>query len=229
MTKITAQVVESGSDLIIVSLPPKSDTSLARKVLELSLFGNGIKGEILTDKRNQNVQQGNGHHQRGAGDKSSFTIVPNGTGATLADIVKRVQEEVDPTSMGVRVHGLHATRSGGVQVTFQNNKSAPSACFEKVQQCIATTATCHPRKGSVVVHDIEAVLSEKEILSTLAEALDVPVTRLEAGKISNSGEAGHIKSSCEKPAACFACKTAGHRGNSMACPIFRAQVTAKRK
>lgn len=174
MTRISAQAEESRSDTIIVSLPPEADTSFARKALELSLHDNGIIGEILIDKQNRQAHQGNAQRHRRPGDKSSFTIVPKGDETTLADIVKRVQEEVDPISMG------------GVKVTFQNNKSEPTTFLEKVQQCVAAKATCQLRKGSVIVQDIEAALSEKEILSILAEELGVPVTRLEAGKISNS-------------------------------------------
>lgn len=181
VSKIAAQAEGSGSDTIILSLPPEADTSQARKVLELSLLGKGIKGEILPDKHHRSAHQG----QRGASDSSSFTIVPK-DGCTLAEIVKGVQEEVDPTSMGVTVHSVNETRSGGVQITFQNNKSTPSAFFDKVQQCVAAKATCQLRKRSVIVQGIEAVLVEKDIISILATALDVPTTRLEAGNISNS-------------------------------------------
>lgn len=294
MAKIGAQAEKSGSETVIVALPPGTETTLARKALELFIFRSGIKGEILAEKHPR--QQGNVHRQRGAGDKTSFTIIPNG-GATLADIVKGVQEEVDPARMGITVHSLHETKAGGVQVTYQNNKAMPSAFFEKVQQCVASKATCHLRKGSVIIQGIEAVLSEKEIMNSLAEALDVPPNRLEAGKIStnfrgrslvvtmscdlveralqlkhiqqcwtkayirekidpdfcdycqafghltrncktriqqprrchNCGKVGHLKSSCTKPAACFSCNVEGHRGNSMACPVYRAQVVTKRQ
>lgn len=45
----------------------------------------------------------------------------------------------------------------------------------------------------------------------------------------NCGKVGHLKSSCTKPAACFSCNVEGHRGNSMACPVYRAQVVTKRQ
>lgn len=117
MSKIGAQAAKSESVAIIVSLPSECDKSLARKALELSLFGTGMKGEILVDKHHRQAQQGNGLHQRGGGDRTSFTMIPK-EGATLAEIVKRVQEDVDPTSMGITVHSLQETKSGGVQVTF---------------------------------------------------------------------------------------------------------------
>lgn len=59
ITRIAAQAEESRSDTIIVSLPPEADTSFARKALELSLHGKGIKGEILIDKQNRQALQGN--------------------------------------------------------------------------------------------------------------------------------------------------------------------------
>lgn len=84
MAKIGAQAEKSGSETVIVALPPGTETTLARKALELFIFRSGIKVEILAEKHPR--QQGNVHRQRGAGDKTSFTIIPNG-GATLADIV----------------------------------------------------------------------------------------------------------------------------------------------
>lgn len=186
MKKITEHAVKSRSDRLIISLPKDTDNGLARKILELSLFGRGITGEIIADKQQRKAQQRNGHHPRGATEKtSSFTIIPEGE-ATLADIVKGMQEDVNPSSMGIKVHSMRETRSGGVQVIFQNNRAKPTAFFDRVQQCVASKATCHLRKGAVIVQGIEAAYSENQILSRLAEALDVTVDKLQAGRISTS-------------------------------------------
>ena len=291
LAKIKEEALKAGCHTIITALPEELDEKMARKALEVALFDSCIKGEIIGKPTGQAKTA-----QRTIPDKTSFTIIPK-EGISLADIVKGVQEKIDPASMGVKVHSLHETKSGGVQVTFQNNKAMPSAFFDKVQQCVASKGTCHQRKRSVIVQSIEATMTEDDILSTLANALDAPVTQLQAGKISNSqrgrslvvtmssdlveralnikhipqcwtkayikekiepdfcgycqayghqsrncntkiqqprrcyncGEAGHLRTSCEKPAACFSCQTTGHRGNSMACPTYRALVIAKRK
>lgn len=44
----------------------------------------------------------------------------------------------------------------------------------------------------------------------------------------NCGECGHLSTTCENEMSCFSCKVKGHRGNSMACPAFRALVHEKR-
>lgn len=150
---------------------------------EIALKRHNVSADIFAD-RNQRLQ-----HRRELGTAksqakpSSLRITPTDK-MTLADIVKGLHKDVDPTSMGVKVHQMEQTRNGEVHLVYNESNPSRNEFLKKVQAVVGEEMKCQLRMTSVIVSDAEAAATEEEITTKLAKALGAPVTEVKPGRIS---------------------------------------------
>lgn len=113
-----------------------------------------------------------------------MTLKPNKE-TTLAEIVKGLHGAVNPQEMGVKVHYVRETKSGSVQVKFNENSATP-AFYNKVKSTMGDRATCALRTGAVILYDIEVGATEEDLKRSLAEELQVEQTEVTCGNITTS-------------------------------------------
>ena len=167
--------------------------------------------------------------------------------------------------------------------------------FEEVRSKLGSSISCDRKVETVIVDDIEPGCDEEFVGSALANALGVPASALQLGKLvtgrrgnrlifvkmepqlarratrmqylalqwtrarirrkidpdfcgncqtfghlardckveraakrcRNCGSGDHLLASCKNETSCYSCKERGHRADSMACPKYRALVSAK--
>lgn len=183
ITRVAEQVKKAGASRTIIAFPAEVACARARVISEIALKRHNITADIFAD-RTQRLQ-----HRRELGaaksraKPSSLRITPTDK-MTLADIVKGLHKDVDPTSMGVKVYRMEQTRSGEVHLVYNENNPSRNEFLKKVQAVVGEEVKCQLRTTSVIVSDIEAGATEEETTTKLAKALGAPVAEFKAGRIS---------------------------------------------
>lgn len=189
MKKVVIKLQELHSSKACVAFPKDMNFSTCRKWCEVGFTNTGIKVEVVASKLQREA-----HHikevkgLKAKGDRptnmsSTLTIRSKDSNKSFAEIVKTMQDKIDPNSEGVNISTIKETKTG-VLVRFREKSHGAARTFvDKVKQVTGPDISCTQGTGAIIVQDVEVGATADDVKEALAEALGLNVINFTAGEV----------------------------------------------
>lgn len=189
MKKVGNKLMELGSSKASVAYPKDMKFSTCRKWCEVGFNNTGIAVEVVASKlqreahRTKDVKGAKRNEAQLTNRSSTLTLRSKDTSKSFAEIVKTMQDQIDPTSEGVNISTIKETKSG-VLVRFREKSHGAARTFiDKVKQVTGPEISCIQGTGAIIVQDVEVGATAEDVKEALAEALGLNVLNFTAGEV----------------------------------------------
>lgn len=189
MKKVGNKMAELHSLKANVAFPKDMNFSTCRKWCEVGFNNTGISVEVVASKlqreahRGKDTKEAKSNEARYGSRSSILTLRRKDGNKSFAEIVKSMQDKIDPTSEGINISTIKETKSG-VMVRFREKSHGAARSFvDKVKEATGPEVSCVQGTGAIIVQDVEVGATEDDVKAALAEALGLDIINFSSGLI----------------------------------------------